>query len=259
MPAVTTRQRLWRMSHIVMWMFAGVGISLQQRLLHGKDWHSKPVGHKKIQAWLQELAKRIRLEINVMGEPLAHPHVQVANHISWLDVVALGANHPVNFVAKSEIASWPLVGLLARFRGTCFIKRGSVSSLRAILPHFQQHYEMGNNMVLFPEATTSLGDDVRPFHAALFQIMIDLEMPVQPVALRYNGDLEQRRTAAYIEDDKFITHLWSLCGCESISVDLHYLEGRESREKQRRLLANTCRNVVAERLFPEKNTFTQAA
>lgn len=240
-------------------MNAGIAISLREYLLQGRGWHSTPRGHKIVQTWLIELAKRLRLDINVTGKPIDIPHVQVVNHISWLDIVVLGAHHPVNFIAKSEIASWPLVGVLARMRGTCFIKRGSVSSLRAMVPVFQQRYEAGNNMVLFPESTTSFGDEVHHFHGALFQVMIDVEMPVQPVVLRYNGNREQRRKAAYIDDDRFLSHLWELCGCDSISVDLHYLAVKKSKDKQRRLLARACQYAIAEQLFPQDKPLTQAA
>jgi hypothetical protein len=78
--------------------------------------------------------------------------------------------------------------------------------------------------------------------------MIDAELPVQPVVIHYHGNEDQRRKAAYIEDDRFLSHLWSLTTCDRIKTEVHYLPVKQSRDKQRRLLAKHCEEIIATRL-----------
>lgn len=229
-------------------MNTGVIVSIRERLFRGKHWHSTPRGRNIIQSWCRGLAMRLQLHIDTNGLPVEQPHVQVANHISWLDVIVLGANHPLSFVAKAEIADWPIIGFLASMGGTCFLKRGSVSSLRALIPTFQSRCENGTCVAVFPEGTTSDGNQVATFHGSLFQIMIDAELPIQPVTIHYHGNEQQRRTAAYINDDRFLAHLWSLTACHNIKTEVHYLPVKQSRDKQRRLLAKHCEEVIATQL-----------
>ena len=115
-------------------------------------------------------------------------------------------------------------------------------------------------MGVFPEGTTSDGNQVNTFHGAMFQIMIDAELLVQPVALHYHGDEKQRRKAAYIEDDRFLSHLWELTACEKVRTEIHYLPVKESKDKQRRLLAKHCQQSIATQLnIIRQSPLTQAA
>jgi 1-acyl-sn-glycerol-3-phosphate acyltransferase len=84
------------------------------------------------------------------------PRLYVANHVSWLDIYALGAWWPARFVAKMETASWPLAGTIARRFDALFIVRGSFRDAARVKARVAAALAAGDSVVVFPE-----GDDDR--------------------------------------------------------------------------------------------------
>jgi 1-acyl-sn-glycerol-3-phosphate acyltransferase len=120
------------------------------------------------------------------GLAQARPVVFVANHCSWLDIVALGAVLPGCFVAKADVDGWPLINLVARLGRTIFVSRarGGVARERADLAG---RLAAGDNIILFPEGTTSDGARVLPFSSAFLAIAAAPARPhLQPVTLVYD-------------------------------------------------------------------------
>jgi len=125
--------------------------------------------------------------------PKNRPLLLVSNHVSWLDIVVLGAFAPLSFVAKSEMLSWPVFGKLAQMQRTVFIqrerRRQSADQANAIADRMAEK----EIMVLFPEGTTTDGNGLSPFKSPLFEaVRIALasspveEAIVQPVAIDYS-------------------------------------------------------------------------
>ena len=92
----------------------------------------------------------------------------VSNHVTWLDIPVLSAVAPVSFVAKKEVASWPLAGSLARLQRTVFVDRGSRSSVGKTSNEMVTRLKAGDHVVLFAEGTSSDGNRVLPFKTSLF-------------------------------------------------------------------------------------------
>ena len=101
------------------------------------------------------------------------PALILANHVSWLDIFLIDAMRPARFVAKSEIAGWPLVGTLVTRAGTLYIDRGSRKAARETNALIARAMQAGALVACFPEGTTSHGASVGRFHGALFQPAID--------------------------------------------------------------------------------------
>lgn len=121
------------------------------------------------------------------------PLLLVANHVSWLDIVVLGAVAPLSFVAKSEMRSWPIFGQLAMLQRTVFVERDERRRAGIQAGEIADRMTAREIMVLFPEGTTSDGMGLLPFKTPLFEAAkIALakspvtEAMVQPVALRYS-------------------------------------------------------------------------
>ncbi len=120
----------------------------------------------------------------VRGRAVAGPGALVANHASWLDILALNACAPMRFVSKAEVGGWPGIGWLARATGTVFIRRDR----RLAATHRDALGEAlagGGLLALFPEGTSSDGCRVLPFKSTLFAALATPDRPVQPVTLRY--------------------------------------------------------------------------
>ena len=120
------------------------------------------------------------------------PLLIAANHLSWLDIVVLGSIAPLSFVAKAEMASWPLFGQLAKLQRTVFVRRDDRRSSGHQANAVAERMTAREIMVLFPEGTTSDGNGLLPFKTPLFEAAkLALanspveEAVVQPVALHY--------------------------------------------------------------------------
>ncbi|MCP1116602.1 lysophospholipid acyltransferase family protein [Robbsia andropogonis] len=129
----------------------------------------------------------------------------VSNHVSWLDIYVINAWRPTPFVAKAEIARWPVIGFLATAIGTVFIQRERRGDAKRIVDQLSRVLKEGGLVCLFPEGTTSDGRTVLPFHANIFQAAVAAGAPVQPVTLLYERPHagqrgEQSLAPAYIGD-----------------------------------------------------------
>ncbi len=170
------------------------------------------------------------------------PGLWVANHISWLDIVIIGAQSPVTFIAKSEVAGWPVLGFLARHIGTLFVYRGDAEQNREIAETMSWSLRQGKRLVLFPEGTTTTGDRVLRFHAKLYQPAARVGSPVQAIAIAYDG--AARDGAPFIGEDDFLPHLIRLLALERIDVRLTYCPPLAANRLNRDTLAAQTRRQV---------------
>jgi 1-acyl-sn-glycerol-3-phosphate acyltransferase len=171
-------------------------------------------------AWYRGLLSVLGVSVRVSGRPSHDAVLWVSNHISWLDIVLLGASRPLTFVAKSEVGTWPLVGFLAKGTGTLLVKRGDVASSRLVADRMTWLLRQGRAVALFPEGTSSTGAAVLRFHARLFGPAVRVGARVQAVAIRYVG--AGREHVPFVGDDDFLPHLWRLLAERSIAVDLSF-------------------------------------
>ena len=125
------------------------------------------------------------LRIKVEGRPVQGHVLYASNHISWLDIPALGGATPARFIAKSEIAGWSLIGWLAKIGGSVFVARQKRSEARLQANAVSVALGEGRPVVLFAEAGTGDGLTLTPFRASLFVAANEAGAIVQPVAVDY--------------------------------------------------------------------------
>lgn len=121
------------------------------------------------------------------GQPMDNAGAVVANHSSWLDIFALNAAQRITFVAKAEVAGWAGIGWLARATGTVFVKRDRKEA-QAQIKTFQDRLSVGEQLLFFPEGTSTDGLQVLPFKPTLFAAFLAPEfahMALQAVTVRY--------------------------------------------------------------------------
>jgi 1-acyl-sn-glycerol-3-phosphate acyltransferase len=128
------------------------------------------------------------LRLTVVGRLAGQrPVLFIANHCSWMDIVALGSALPGCFVAKGEIGRWPVISLVAKLGRTIFVSR-SRGGVGAERNNLSQRLDAGDNVILFPEGTTSDGTRILPFSSAFLSIADAESKPwVQPVTIVYDG------------------------------------------------------------------------
>ena len=182
------------------------------------------MGKKIPITWLRLAGAVLNLRVQCHGTLATEPSLIVANHISWLDIVAIGSLIPTSFVAKDDVRGCPIIGALANMCGTLFIQRKSISSLRKCIDNITDALLTNKHVTLFPEGTSTNGKRVLPFHAGLFKAAIDAEVPVQAVAIRYIRDSKMDTVAPYIDDMLFFNHLLRILWMPATHVALYFCE-----------------------------------
>jgi 1-acyl-sn-glycerol-3-phosphate acyltransferase len=141
-------------------------------------------GARQLSGLCRELAQGLGVEVVVDGRVPADGLV-VANHLGFLDVVAMAAAGPCVFVAKREVSGWLLAGAMARQCGTVFVDRERRSGVVAASAGIRRVLEAGVRVVLFPEGTSSEGGRVLPFKSSLLQAAVDARATVTPCGIFY--------------------------------------------------------------------------
>jgi len=169
--------------------------------------------------------KALGISVEAVGAPpVDGPTLLVSNHISWTDVLALGSLSPMIFLARHDLAGWPLLGRLARAYGTLFVERGRRRQIPEVNRQMAEQMASAKIVVLFPEGTTGDGTRLQKFNSSHFAAPATLlanhpqteAVTVAPVALAYTrqGGLPLGRTGraaiAWYGDTEFVPHLLDL-------------------------------------------------
>ncbi len=151
----------------------------------------------------------------------------VANHMSWFDIIVIGAVMPLSFIAKSEVKSWPLFGQLARLQNTVFVDRRRGRHALAEKNAIAARLGQGDSIVLFAEGTSTDGLRVLPFKSTLFSAVEGLDnVPVQAMTMAYTRihDMamgrRQRMAYGWIGDMTLLPHFFFMLAGPPISVDI---------------------------------------
>ncbi len=177
------------------------------------------------------------------------PRLIVANHVSWTDVIALSSLAPFLFLAKSEVARWPVLGLLARLQGAIFVTRGARMDVARVNGELTRALGEGRDLVVFPEGTSSDGARVLPFKPAHFDAMRDAaaRARVVPAAIVYLQDDAPVDVGWYAEMT-FLPHLWRLMKRGGVTCRIDFGAAIDPRGRDRKSLAREAQARVAELL-----------
>ena len=162
--------------------------------------------------------------VKIVGTPLRSHVLFLANHVSWLDIMVLAGATGTAFVAKAEVARWPVIGWLAGLNGTVYVERAARGAVRGQAESLREALASGRPVALFPEGTTEGARAVLPFRASLLASLFPplAGVRVQPVAVDYGQAVED---IAWVGDEGAganARRLMSRAG--SIPVTLTFLE-----------------------------------
>jgi len=172
------------------------------------------------------------LKCRVVGSASKHkPSLYLSNHISYLDIFVLGGLVSGFFVAKSEVAGWPILGALAKVQNTLFIERNS-KKIRGHLQMMAGHFSSRNNLILFPEGTSTEGEHVEPFKSSLFQSIeaSETDVCIQPITIAYTRcndkvmTREIRDQYAWYADMPFASHFFNVMTLGRAEVEVVFHE-----------------------------------
>jgi 1-acyl-sn-glycerol-3-phosphate acyltransferase len=220
-------------------------------------WVRGRTSRRLARCWHQGCCAIAGLRLRVVGaRATRRPTLFVVNHVSYFDIVVRGSLLDAAFIAKSEVADWPVIGLIARLGRTVFVHRSAMHCARQC-EALAARLGAGDSLVLFAEGTSSDGARVLPFRSALFGVLdrpdVAARVVVQPVTLaysRFRGGLAighwLRPCYAWYGDMALVPHLWSALGLPGAEVELRFHEplpatGFASRKA---LTANAERHVA---------------
>jgi lyso-ornithine lipid O-acyltransferase len=211
--------------------------------------------HIVLRIWHKVILSALGIRVHVSGAMAKkRPLLVASNHVSWTDIMVLGSIVDVSFIAKSEMAGWPLIGWLSTLQRTVFIERERKRKSGEQAGEIAARLARNDAMVLFAEGSTSDGNLLLPFKSTLFgaATMAISEGAVehvfiQPVAIVYTKlhglpmGRQHRRVAAWIGDQDLVPHMGELLAEGAIDVEVRFGEpfeftARSSRKEAARLV-----------------------
>jgi len=196
--------------------------------------------------WARWTLRMFGVRSEAPAAPPGGPFLVSSNHVSWLDVLVLATELDCRFVAKSEIAGWPLFGLLARSVGTLFVDRTSRRDAVRVGEEMMALLESGVSVVIFAEGRVSRGATVEPFHPALFEPAARADLPCLPAALGYvgpRGGVGSAYSAGWWGEVGLLWHARRLGRFGPIKATVRYAEG-PLRSGDRKELARGAHRAV---------------
>lgn len=194
-------------------------------------------------AWVAENMCAIHgVRTIIRGALPTGPAVLVANHVSYFDPMIITSLVPAVPVAKREVSGWPVVGDVCKRLGVQFVTRECGMSGARVLRSALRALSEDVSVLVFPEGTTTRGDEVLPFRRGIFGIAAHAGVPVVPVALRY-----ERANVAWVGDDAFLPHYVRTMGEACTRVSVEFLPPLYPRQGVRpeELAAEARRSVTA--------------
>jgi 1-acyl-sn-glycerol-3-phosphate acyltransferase len=202
-----------------------------------------------VRLWSRAALQALGVTLVARGETPGAGSLIVANHVSWLDVLAISAVCPASFVCKQEIASWPLLGWLLKQAGTLFMRRASAWSAWRTVQAMAPRLSAGATIAVFPEGTTTAGNQVLRFFPALFQLAVNAGARIQPVALSFTGEDGRRRyEAVYAGETSFGESLCAIAAAADLVLNLELLPAFGARGLTRRQAARRAQELIASRI-----------
>lgn len=190
--------------------------------------------------WCRGILWALGVRLEVRGEVPTAARFLVCNHLSYIDVVALGSVLPVAFVSRADVAHWPLIGPLARWFDTVFVPREQKRKLPEVNAVVAQRVADGCALVVFAEGTTTAGDRVLPLKPSLLEPAVAAGVPVQAACLRYATrppDAPASVAVCWVGDTVFLRHGYALLALRRIDAQLAFAPVARTASDRKELAA----------------------
>lgn len=177
--------------------------------------------------WAHAVTRLIGLRPSVCGPLPKPPFVLVTNHLGYVDIFLLARYLSGVFVAKADLARWPLAGGIIASMDTIFVERERKRDVVRVNACIAQALDDGEGVILFPEGTSSAGDQVLPLMPSLLSVPASRETPVWYAGIRYEtpaGEAPPGEVVSWWGDDEFVPHLLRLLQVPHFVARLRFAE-----------------------------------
>lgn len=175
--------------------------------------------------WTKSFVWIAGMEIEVIGEPPKPPFFLVTNHLSYVDIAALRATVKGVFVAKVEVRSWFLAGRIVRDMGIIFIDRKNRRDIPRAGAEIVRKLNDGEGVIVFPEGTSTKGEDILPFNSSFFEFASKIDLPVAYASISYRtpeGEPPASKMICWWDSTTFIEHLFRLFSLRRFTAILDF-------------------------------------
>ena len=202
--------------------------------------------------WAVSFVKISRMKIEVIGTPPKPPFFLVCNHLSYVDIPALRCVVDGVFVAKGEIESWFLAGRIVRDMGTIFINRQSKRDIPRAGQEIIERLDNGEGVMVFPEGTSTKGEEVLPFNSSFLEFAARTDLPVSYCSLSYKtpaGEIPASEAVSWWDDTSFLNHMFRLFSVRGFTAVINFGEAPIA-DPNRKKLAQELHEKVKEKFIP---------
>jgi len=217
---------------------------------------SEPVDRRHsralLQLWTRLFARLGGIRVRSTGTPPRRPFFLVANHLTYLDMLALCHVTGCLFVSREDVQHWPVIGVVARSLRIIFVDRASRRDTVRVNALISRAMEMGEGVVVFPESHTSRGVDVDPFKTALIEPACAAGVPVHYATLNYETDPGCPPPGVVVlwwRPESFFYHLQRLLRLKGVTIHVHFGE-EPLYDPDRKVLAPLLRDAVRAQFRP---------
>jgi len=203
-------------------------------------------------AWTKSFVVISGMRIEVIGTPPKPPFFLVTNHLSYTDISALRSVVPGVFVAKAEVASWPIGGTICRDMGTIFIDRGNRRDIPRAGEQIIERLDAGEGVIVFPEGTSGRGDRVLPFKSSFLEFAARSRLAISYAAISYrtpDDELPASSAVCWWEDISFFAHMFRLMKVPAYTATIVFGDEPIVGE-DRKMLATELEAEVSKRFIP---------
>lgn len=190
--------------------------------------------------WGLSICRILNIQVTVHGKIPRPPFFLVSNHLSYADVWVLFSVLRGTFIAKSDVKKWPVIGWIIATSGILFVDRSRRMDVKRVNEEISRSITDSQGVILFPEGTTSPGDDVLPFRSPLLHYPAQKQMPVHTVAIHYTSKDVHFTAREYIcwwDDTPFAHHVLRMMRLKGSVADLYFGEEPVSDSDRKTLTA----------------------
>ncbi len=201
---------------------------------------------KIVRSWARAICHMLGMKIHVTGTPPKPPFFLVSNHLSYIDIILFFSLSDCIFVAKSEVSNWPFIGYLAKTAGTLFINRKQYRDIPRVNHLIREVIGVHQGVLLFPEGTSSAGEEILPFKPSLLQLPAEDNLEVCCAAIQYaapGGYPDAATSICWWGDMTFADHLWRLFKFPGFEARISFSD-KTARGKNRKSIAGKAEEIV---------------
>lgn len=202
--------------------------------------------------WARIFVSFSRMKIEIIGTPPKPPFFLVCNHLSYVDVPALRFVLEGVFVAKKEVEDWFLAGRIVRDMGNIFINRQNRRDIPRAGQEIIKHLDEGEGVIVFPEGTSTKGENVLPFNSSFLEFAAKTDLPVSYCSISYKTPDDERNASDMVcwwDETVFMNHLFRLFSVREFTAVINFGDAPVANPN-RKELARELREKVAEKFIP---------